>query len=200
LPVPPGWERLPAKASTFGEYLQRLLFEPTDSTFFWDGTIGIYHPVAAIHRLKNLTENQQCADVIMRLNSDYKRSIGVEIHWHDVNGKLKIWKGDNYDRFMNGIYNYSNTYSLYKFDSYKVKLADMLPGDILILPGFPGHVVMVTDVLKKGDKIKIAIVEGFTPAVQPFLYKSGEDIHLEWNKGVTVSGYHFDEDNLRRLK
>ena len=64
LSVPPGWDRVPADTGSFGSYVQFLLFEPGDSTYFWDGRVEIYHPVAAVHPLPNLTENQQCADFI----------------------------------------------------------------------------------------------------------------------------------------
>jgi hypothetical protein len=198
LSVPPGWERIQARTSSFGEYLQHLPFELTDSTFFWDGRSGIYHSVAAVHRFDQLHENQQCADIIMRFYSDYLRSRGRIIQWHDVNGKLKKYDGGNYERYMNDIYNFSNTYSLYHFDSYPVELNDMLPGDILIIPGFPGHVIMIADIIKKNDKIKIAVVEGFTPAVQPFLFKS-DDLFILWESGVNVSGFQFNEKNLRRI-
>jgi hypothetical protein len=198
LPVPPGWDRVQAPVISFGEYLQNLPFEPTDSTFYWDGGKGIYHSVAAVHRMDQLQENQQCADIVMKLYSDYKKSRGEVIQWHDVNGKLRRYDNVNYEHYLNDIYNYSNTYSLHKFDSHPVKFPDMQPGDILIIPGFPGHVVVIVDIIKKYDKTKIAVVEGFMQAVQPFLYKT-DDLHILWDEGVDVSGYHFDEKNLRRI-
>jgi hypothetical protein len=200
LTIPEGWTRVMPEPDSFGEYLQKLPFEVTDSTYFWDGTASIYHSVAAVHRFRELTEIQQCADVIMRFYSDFKKSKEQEVRWHDVQGNLKTWNGQEYTRYMRDIYNYSNTFSLYKFDSYPVTVKEMRPGDILVIPGFPGHIVLIADVLKKDDRIKLAVVEGFTPAVQPFLYKPGSEIHVEWNDGISVSGYSFTVENLRRIR
>ncbi|HLF33017.1 MAG TPA: DUF4846 domain-containing protein [Cyclobacteriaceae bacterium] len=200
LTIPDGWSRVMPEPGSFGEYLHQLSFEITDSTYFWDGTASIYHSVAAVHKFKGLTEIEQCADVIMRFYSDFIKSKGQVVSWHDVQGNLKTWNGMDYAKFMRDIYNYSNTYSLYKFDSFPVKVNDAKPGDILVIPGFPGHIVLIVDVLKKDDKIKLAVVEGFTPAVQPFLYRPGPELHLTWNNGISVSGYSFAGENLRRIK
>ncbi len=199
LPVQGGWERILPESGSFGEYLQQLPFEITDSTYFWNGATEIHHSVAAVYKFQDFTENQQCADVIMRFYSDYKKSKGQEIRWHDVQGNLKKWDGKNYSGYMRDIYNYSNTYSLSRFDSYSVAIEEMRPGDILVIPGFPGHIVLIVDVLKKDGRLKLAVVEGFTPAVQPFLYRPGAELHQTWNSGISVSGYSFSDENLRRI-
>jgi hypothetical protein len=199
LPIPPGWQRTPVEPGSFGAYVQGLPFEPTDSTYFWDGRVEIYHGVAAVHHLENLTENQQCADIIMRLYSEYRKDNNLPLTWHSVNGSIKTWNGNNFNRYMNDIYAYSNTYSLSEYDSYAVPLSDMKPGDILIIPGFPGHTVIVADVIRKNDRLKIAVIEGYTPAVQPFLFSADHEVFIEWIDGVTISGYNFTENNLRRI-
>ena len=199
LSIPPGWQRVPVEPGSFGAYIQSLPFETTDTTYFWDGRTGIYHSVAAVHHLTHFTENQQCADIIMRYYSQYRKEKGLPVTWHHVNGTVKKWDGSNFNGYMNNIYAYSNTYSLYQYDSHAVTLAEMKAGDILIIPGFPGHTVIIADVIKKDDRLKIAVVEGFTPAVQPFLYRNNHEVFLEWNDGVWVSGYHFFSENIRRI-
>lgn len=198
--LPPDWERIPAVPRSFGEYIQQLSFKRTDSTYFWNGTSGIYHNVAAVHMLDRMSQNQQCADIIMRLYSEYMISKNKKIIWHSVNGQEKTWDGHDLYRYLNDIYNYSNTFSLYKYDSYAIPLNRMQPGDILVIPGFPGHAVIIADVIKKDNRFSVAVIEGFTPAVHPFLYKSGKSVYIPWVNGILVSGYHFTDNNIRRLK
>ena len=35
----------------------------------------------------------------------------------------------------------------------------MKAGDILVIPGFPGHTVIVADVIRKENRLKIAVIE-----------------------------------------
>ncbi|MBU2624734.1 MAG: DUF4846 domain-containing protein, partial [candidate division Zixibacteria bacterium] len=87
------------------------------------------------------------------------------------------------------------------------KADDVEIGDILVLPGFPGHAVMVADVaanLQTGERVFL-LIQGFSPA---------QDIHLLINESnpelspwfsissdspVKVLWYEFTRDHLRRF-
>jgi hypothetical protein len=73
---------------------------------------------------------------------------------------------------MDIIFIYSGTYSLNR-DSKKVKLSDLKIGDFFIKGGFPGHAVIVVDMVinKKGEKLYL-LAQSYMPAQNIHILKN----------------------------
>jgi len=174
--------------------------------FFQQGHVGILDIPVPSNGL------QQCADALIRIRSEYlwntnqKDKIGfnftsghycswtkyAEGYRPKINGnkvtfsktKAKDASKDNFYNYLNLIFNYSGTLSLYN-ELPKVTSANNLKiGDMLILGGSPGHVVMIADVIKNsaGEK-RYLLVQGNTPAQSVHLLKNFEDLdNSPWYK------------------
>lgn len=200
-----------------------------DSEYFWQsGHIGILEIPVPKNGL------QQCADALIRIRSEYlwdkdrKDEIGfnftsghycswikyAEGYRPKINGnKVTFHKTasansskDNFYKFLNLIYMYSGTLSLYN-ELKSVKSKDLKIGDMLIKGGSPGHIVMLCDevVNDKGEKLFL-LFQGNTPAQSVHLVKNLEDTsispwyRLQDNAVIPVSNYTFSSAKFVRFK
>jgi len=178
---------------------------------------------------------QQCADALIRIRAEYlwnsnrKDEIGfkftsghycswikyAEGYRPKVNGNKvtfhKIASGnaskDNFYKYLNLIYMYAGTQSLYtelpKINSIK----DIEVGDMLIYPGSPGHVIMVVDKAENesGEKLFI-FAQGNTPAQSVHVLKNPNDLNkspwyeIELGAYLEIPTYYFDEVKFIRFK
>lgn len=178
---------------------------------------------------------QQCADALIRIRSEYlwetnqKNAIGFNFtsghycSWKQyaegyrpkVNGSRvsfhKTAGADtseaNFYRYLNLIYTYAGTQSL--FDELKSieTVEEVQVGDMLIYPGSPGHVVMVVDevVNSSGEKLFI-LAQGNTPAQSVHILKNPNDsrispwYELEMGAYLEIPTYYFNETRFVRFK
>ena len=178
---------------------------------------------------------QQCADALIRIRSEYlwennqKEAIGFNFtsghycSWinyaegfrPNINGrKVTFHKAaqpnhskTNFYKYLNLIYMYSGTLSLYnELESIKLN-SDIQLGDMLILGGSPGHIMMVCDeiVNQKGEK-KYLLFQGNTPAQSVHLVKNLEDsvfspwYSLKIDNTIPVSNFTFSSAKFVRFK
>lgn len=198
--------------------------------YFWQrGHIGILDIPVPKNGL------QQCADALIRIRSEYlwdtnrKNEIGFNFtsghycSWQKyaegyrpkINGnKVRFQKTstanyskDNFYKYLNLIYMYSGTLSLYNELTQINDVTNLKLGDMLIKGGSPGHIVMICDeaVNTKGDKIYL-LFQGNTPAQSVHLVKNLEDTkyspwyHLEKDAIIPVSNYTFFDSKFVRFK
>ena len=145
---------------------------------------------------------QQCADAVMRLRAEYLFSVGEnkKIKFHYSNGKLAeydLWKkgyrpslkgntfiwynlmmGEDsshksFMAFMEHIFSYCGTLTLSGEMNSLNKLSDMMPGDVFIKGGSPGHAVTISDVAinSSGEKVFL-IAQSYMPAQQIHILKN----------------------------
>lgn len=201
-----------------------------DTDYFWQGGhIGILDISVPKNGL------QQCADALIRVRSEFlwdnnrKDEIGFNftsghycswIAYADgyrpiINGsKVSFSKSaakdiskDNFYRYLNLIYMYSGTLSLYN-ELPKIENAKTLKiGDMLIKGGSPGHIVMICDEAMNADGEKIYLLfQGNTPAQSVHLVKNLEDAsispwyQLEKDAIIPVSNYIFYDSKFVRFK
>lgn len=201
-----------------------------DSEYFWQrGHIGILDVPVPKNGL------QQCADALIRIRSEYlwnknkKENIGFNFtsghycSWINyakgyrpkINGNKvsfhKTAKADytktNFYKYLNLIYTYSGTLSLFYELPKVTNVKDIKIGDMLIKGGTPGHIVMICDeaVNDKGEKLFL-LFQGNTPAQSVHLVKNLEDSNispwckLEKDVVIPVSNYTFFESNFVRFK
>ena len=179
---------------------------------------------------------QQCADAIIRLHAEYLYTLGkycdikykftsgdtsrfdnwIKGYRPLVNGNKVSWTksemvDSSYQSLRNYLYNvfmYAGTYSLEK-EMDSVKSYDSIQiGDALILPGFPGHAVMVADIVfnQNSGARSYLFIQGYTPAQDIHVIKNpSRQDGLTWfklkpNTNLRIIHWLFDENNIRRFK
>lgn len=200
-----------------------------NTEYFWQrGHIGILEVPVPKNGL------QQCADALIRIRSEYlwDNNRKGEIGFNFTSGHYCSWKKyaegyrpkisgnkvsfhktaspnhtkDNFYKYLNLIYTYSGTLSLYN-ELKSVKSKDLKIGDMLIKGGSPGHIVMLCDevVNDNGEKLFL-LFQGNTPAQSVHLVKNLTDSNISpWYKleddAVTpVSNYTFSSAKFVRFK
>ena len=178
---------------------------------------------------------QQCADALIRIRSEYlwetnkKDQIGFNFtsghycSWSDyakgfrpkINGNKVTFSKTatankskaNFYKYLNLIYTYSGTLSLFNELEPVTKADDLQIGDMLILGGTPGHIVMLADqvVNDKGESLFL-LFQGNTPAQSVHLVKNLEDAsispwyNLKMDTVIPVSNFTFYNSKFARFK
>ncbi|MDO1501454.1 DUF4846 domain-containing protein [Winogradskyella maritima] len=178
---------------------------------------------------------QQCADALIRLRSEYlwntnqKDKIGFEFTSGDycswktyaegyrpkINGNdvrfLKTAQANhskaNFYNYLNLIYTYSGTMSLNNELETVSSIEDLQIGDMLIVGGFPGHVVMIADIAESDENDRLfLLIQGNTPAQSIHLLKNLENPSISpWyklaiNSEIYVPGFTFANSKFVRFK
>ncbi|GAB5400670.1 MAG: DUF4846 domain-containing protein [Aureisphaera sp.] len=178
---------------------------------------------------------QQCADALIRLRSEYlwqqerKDEIGFNFTSGDYCSWQKYAEGyrpkingnkvtfhkiatvdsskENFYKYLDLIFMYAGTLSLYHELPKVNTLEDIEVGDLLIYPGSPGHVILVSDmaVNEMGEKIFI-FAQGNTPAQSVHILKNPNDASISpWyqislGERLEIPTYYFDNVQLVRFK
>lgn len=201
-----------------------------DSEYFWQGGhIGVLEIPVPKNGL------QQCADALIRVRSEYlwDNNRKDEIGFKFTSGHYCSWiryadgyrpkiKGnkvsfhktakankskENFYKYLNLIYMYSGTLSLYHELPKVNSVKDLKIGDMLIKGGAPGHIVMICDevINTNGDKLFL-LFQGNTPAQSVHLVKNLESASLSpWyslkkDAVIPVSNYTFSSSKFVRFK
>ncbi|WP_299113313.1 DUF4846 domain-containing protein [uncultured Winogradskyella sp.] len=178
---------------------------------------------------------QQCADALIRLRSEYlwktnqKGKIGFKFtsghycSWQKyaegyrpkINGNKvtfhKTAQSDNskanFYKYLNLIYTYSGTMSLNNELKEIKSIKDLKIGDMLIVGGFPGHVIMIADITQnENDERMFLLIQGNTPAQSIHLLKNLDDsaispwYKLQLNSEISVPGFTFTNSKFVRFK
>ena len=213
--LPEGYTRMTFPEDSFAHYLQTFPVKKYgENVYYFDGREKPNKVHDSILDIDVGTQDlQQCADAIMRLRAEYlyKNKRYKEISFNFVNGFdanfdkwasgykisnssnkstwVKSGKEDygyeNFRKYLIMVFSYANTYSLDKQMKSK-DIKDMIPGDVFIKPGFPGHAIIVMDVgqNKEGNKVFL-LAQSYMPA---------QDMHILKNFNSKISPwYSLDE-------
>lgn len=178
---------------------------------------------------------QQCADALIRIRAEYlwetdqKDKIGFNFtsghycSWENyaegyrpkINGNnVSFYKTEavdfsksNFYSYLNLIYMYAGTQSLYnELDEIK-NINEIAVGDLLIKPGSPGHVIMVVDkAINSEGKILVIFAQGNTPAQSVHLIKNinGSELNpwfeVEIEQALKIPTYYFKKVKCIRFK
>lgn len=201
-----------------------------DTEYFWqNGHIGILDIPVPKNGL------QQCADALIRIRSEYlwDKDRKAEIGFNFTSGHYCSWKQyadgyrpkingnkvsfhkassvnhskENFYKYLNLIYMYSGTLSLYNELPKVNSASDLMIGDMLIKGGSLGHIVMICDEIinSKGEKLFL-LFQGNTPAQSVHLVKNLENseispwYQLEKDMIIPVSNYTFNSSKFIRFK
>lgn len=145
---------------------------------------------------------QQCADAVMRLRAEWLYGSGraLEVRFADTAkgapmpferwangerpkplGKALVWSRTaasddsraSFRRYLDSVFTWAGTASLEK-QLTKKPVAEVAPGDVLIKGGFPGHAVLVLDVVRnpKTKEQRLLLGQSYMPAQNFHVLKS----------------------------
>lgn len=187
VPPPKGFVRKQMPATSWATWLRGLPMKAANSPVMlfngnrkWrqDAHVGVVDIDVGTRDL------QQCADAIMRLRAEwlYAAKRRHRIAFNNTNGKPMIFrrtKTRNYKSFrkyMIRVFAYAGTYSLER--ELKPKpMSEIAIGDVFIKGGFPGHAVLVVDLVENpatGQK-KFLLLQSYMPAQDMHILKNPRD-------------------------
>ncbi len=175
-PAPAGFTRVATDVGSFGRYLQALPLLPPGSPVraFHGGAVAAPWAEAVVALDVGSRDLQQCADSAIRLFAEYQRARGATqtLSFHATSGDPLPWSryrageravasgrrltwqrvgavvGDDDDHvwrsWLDAVFTYAGSMSLV-MDTIAVGGA-VRPGDLLVVGGSPGHVLVVLDV------------------------------------------------------
>lgn len=235
--VPKGFKRVSYPKNSFQDYLRNYKLKKHGSPIInYDGSEYFaqhwHDAILEVPVPKNGL--QQCADALMRIRSEYLWDCNRkdEIGFNFTSGHYCSWKKyaagyrpkikgnnvsfhktatpnyskTNFYKYLNLIYTYAGTYSLHT-ELPKVDVKDLKIGDMLVQPGFPGHIEIIVDevINNKGEKLYL-LAQGNTPAQNVCLLKNFEDesispwYYLYKTQPVYTPSYYFEEPSYVRFK
>ena len=153
---------------------------------------------------------QQCADAVMRLRAEYLFATGCQdairfnftsgdpARWTDwrsgmrpqVNGNQVVWRPGrstddshaNFRKYLDIVFTYAGSASLVRELKRVENPAEVLPGDVFIQGGYPGHAVLVLDVVQnQNGERRFLIGQSYMPA---------QDFHILKNPGNRESAWY----------
>ena len=176
---------------------------------------------------------QQCADAVMRLRAEWLFAAGLtrEIAFNDtgaakpiafdrwaagerprISGRTLAWSRSaapdagyaSFRRYMDTVFTWAGTHSLER-ELKPVALAAIAAGDIFIKGGFPGHAVLVADVVENratGEK-RFLLLQSYMPAQDIHVLRNPADAGSPWyplafGDRLVTPEWTFPRDSLRR--
>ncbi len=215
---PEGFKRIPANKNSFASWLRGLPLKKKSSPVRLHNGSLKWNQFAHLHVINidvGKRDLQQCADAVMRLRAEYlySRQRYSEIAFNYTNGKriyYTRWAKDrSYKRFrkyLTNIFIYAGTYSLSK-ELKTVPVSTMKIGDVFIHGGFPGHAVIVADMVQNLDtkEKRFLLVQSFMPAQEMHVLRNPADPKSPWydaNVGniLITPEWTFKDVKLKRFK
>ena len=179
---------------------------------------------------------QQCADAVMRLYAEYlfhhDKADDISFNFTSgdavafskyadgfrpsVNGSNVRWQRthredhsyQSFRKYMDLIFTYAGSYSLSKELEFVGEMGDITPGDVLIQGGFPGHAVIVLDVIVNVSTQErgFLLAQSYMPAQEiHVLINPGDDNRSPWysipeSDLIRTPEWTFIKGNLMRFK
>ncbi len=175
------------------------------------------------------TDLQQCADSVMRLHGEwawaqgrrdqsYQAAAGMPLTYQRfargeriaTDGNRLRWQPgrppaaghSGFREFMNMVFSWSNTVSLSR-QAQVVASSDVRPGDFFVLPGNPGHTVLILDMVRDGDGHTLALIgQSYMPAQSFYVLRGDQNPWFTLRPGQPVDTPFWEPfpwDALRRL-
>ena len=222
LPLPMGYERIEVKTGSYGAWLRTLPLKERGATVhvYKDNKVANYQWLsAAVVDMPLLSNDEQCADVCMRMRAEYLFATGqyAKIAFVALNGEKLTYSGGNnrkaFEKYMRNVFGRCNTTSLCKSLSAK-ELKDMQIGDMFVYPHRKvagknrlGHAVMVADmaVNKYNGKKIFLLIEGNTPARDMHVLRNLNRFRNPWfmldedAESVRLNVFNFKASDLRHF-
>ena len=212
--APFGYTRTEAPQGSYAAWLRELPLKKKGSKvkLYTGGNARYQWLSAAVVDMPMLSNAEQCADMAMRIRSEYLFSQGrySRIRFKDVNGNRLQYHGGGsrkaLEKFLRKAYGSCSTFSVSR-ETEPRKISEVQPGDVLVYPARSskrlGHALIVVDVARKGKKVAIMCAEGNTPARELHIVRNLNPLENPWfffdgdENTLWVSVFHFKKDELR---
>ena len=201
---PVGFQRTRVAPTSFGAWLRGLPMKANDApVLLYTGDPKWRQDVHAgvIDIDVGTRDLQQCADAIMRLRAEWlwSQNRASEIGFNYTGGGRvpfsrwargerpsesgKSWRKrgkrdssySSFRRYMIQVFAYAGTYSLSK-ELKRIDPQNIAIGDVFIKGGFPGHAVLVADMVENGSGEKrFLLVQSFMPAQDMHVLRNPAD-------------------------
>jgi hypothetical protein len=178
IPLPAGYRRVDVPPGSFGAWLRRLRLRDDRTVYLYNGQPKRNQSAqyAVLDIPVGDKDLQQCADAVMRMRAEYLRDMGRmdEIVFYDNLSRAyrpgRVTDRAGFDRYMEKVFMWCGTLSLERQLHPLGDDEEVLPGDVFIKGGSPGHAVMVMDVAAgtAGRRIFL-LAQSYMPA---------QDIHI----------------------
>ncbi|HMD00999.1 MAG TPA: DUF4846 domain-containing protein [Ferruginibacter sp.] len=178
IPLPDGYKRINVAPGSFGEWLRNFELKKDRTVYLFNGEAKFNQ--TAQYAVLNIDvgnkDLQQCADAVMRLRADWQfamqkfDSITFTDNEHGVYHFTAPYNRSNFNTYLSRVFGMCGSASLSKQLHAVDDLSTIMPGDVLIRGGFPGHAVIVMDVATNdaGERIYM-LAQSYMPA---------QDIHV----------------------
>jgi len=208
---PESFKRLEVEGGSFAKWLRWLPLKPDGSpVLYHDGRVRKNAAQVGVVKMGILGRNQECADAIIRLRSEYLWSVerADEICFNFSNGEPCCWKwwrigrrprvegnkvswiqteGNSDSRevfieYLKKVFKYAGTASLSN-ELVSISPDQLQIGDIIIWGGFPGHAVLVLDMVEnlRGEKMML-LGQSYMPAQDFHVLKNPQSNGSPWYK------------------
>jgi hypothetical protein len=236
-PIPDGFNSV-SSDNQYANYLRSLELYPIEhDVLYFDGTTksreGVYCSVVKLPIGKR--DRHQCADAIMNVRAHYFYNSEQydQIHFNFTNGfraDYSKWRegkrinvaanqvnyyqtskeSTTYESFLaylQKVYCYAGTYSLSK-ELVPTDIYNIEPGNVFIKGGFPGHAVLVLDVVENSDRERqFILAQSYMPAqeLQILINPNSEEVSpwyklSEIDNEIYTPEWTFSIDQLKRFK
>jgi hypothetical protein len=176
---------------------------------------------------------QQCADAVIRLRAEYLLAGGCgdriaidftsghPARWSEwragsrpvVSGTSVSWvtRGipdssyASFRSYLDSVFTYAGSYSLARELQTVVDPSEVLPGDVFIQGGFPGHAVLVADVAEEAHGQRVfLLLQSYMPAQDIHVLRNPANADTPWfpalRRGSLVTPeWTFEYSELRRF-
>jgi hypothetical protein len=181
---PEGFGRSRPDSSGFTHWLRQLPLAADPVVYLFNGRPKANQSahVAVLDVPVGKKDLQQCADACMRLRAEFllARGRARDIVFRDNDGRAyrpgPYRDRATFERYMEQVYSRCGTLSLEKQLPRIPENAPVLPGDIIIRSGSPGHAVIVLDMAEdaRGNRVYL-LAQSFMPAQQIHILRNPSD-------------------------
>ena len=215
-PIPDGYVR--SSENAFGQWLRDRAVAPRNVPIRTYNGHEVHHDGRVVVLDMVPGDRQQCADSIIRLRAEWELQQGHSPSFHATSGDPMPWKrfqagekpyekngriawttgsSKRWNDYLARVFIWAGTASLSVYDTKAVQHPQ--PGDILVQGGFPGHAVILLDVVERGSDRLMLIGEGYMPAQNFHVEHGPVGGWWRWEDGVRLHHYNLNKDTLRRF-
>lgn len=234
--LPHGFVRTKVDSTSFAAWLRRLSLHPDGyPVHLFDGRVKSRSDVycAVLDLDVGRRDLQQCADAVIRLRAEYlfSQKRYDDIHFRFTNGfraeyarwrrgeRIRVegnrvhWVGGSrasdaypeFRRYLDMVFAYSGSASLER-ELYAVEPTALQPGDVWIEGGYPGHAVIVLDVIKHPESgaCRFLLAQSYMPAQEIHVLKNPANggpwySIAEMGELLETPEWTFEKNQLRRF-
>jgi hypothetical protein len=235
IPLPAGYTRIAATADSFANWLRGIKLKPDNTVYLYNGNRKRNQDAqfAVMDISVGKKDLQQCADAAIRLYAEYhyskqqyksisfKATDGTTIDYQSwkegyrfplrQNRLQKVKTAEashsrkSFDNYLEVVFSYAGTLSLSRDLSRVNDINDIMPGDVFVEGGSPGHAVTVVDVAQAENGKKIfMLAQSYMPAQDIHILKNPENgsawYSTDFGSRLYTPEWEFKANSLYRWK